>query len=52
MVKHAKIDIDALSVIESKLPAREWAALHQEELHNGFESAANMQPPRKIEPLA
>lgn len=54
----AKVDIDALAVIEGKLPARalglviEWASLHQEELRNAFERAATMQPPGKIEPLA
>jgi hypothetical protein len=54
----AKIDIETLSVIDGKLPARalglviEWAALHQDELRNAFESAANMQPPGKIDPLA
>jgi hypothetical protein len=54
----AKIDIDALAVIEGKLPARalglviEWAALHQDDLRNAFDKAANMQPPGKIDPLA
>ena len=53
----AKIDIDALAVIEGTLPARalglvtEWAALHQEELRAAFERAANSTPPGKIEPL-
>jgi hypothetical protein len=53
----AKIDIDALAVIEGKLPARalglviEWAVLHQNELRNAFQLAASMQPPGKIEPL-
>lgn len=54
----AKIDIDALAVIDGKLPARalglviEWAALHQQELREAFERAVNSQPPGKIEPLA
>ena len=54
----AKIDIDALAVIEGKLPARalglviEWAALHQNELRDAFTRAASAQPPGKIEPLA
>jgi hypothetical protein len=54
----AKVDIDTLSVIDGKLPARalglviEWATLHQDELRDAFEVAANMQPPGKIEPLA
>ena len=56
--RSAKIDIDAISVIEGDLPARalalviEWAALHQEELRTAFARAANLQPPGKIEPLA
>jgi hypothetical protein len=54
----AKIEIDALAVIDGRLPARalglvvEWAALHQDELRTAFQQAANMQPPGKIEPLA
>jgi len=54
----AKIDIDALAVIEGRLPARalglviEWAALHQQELREAFLRAANSQAPGKIEPLA
>jgi hypothetical protein len=53
----AKIDIDALAVIEGKLPARalglviEWAALHQQELREAFQRAANLSPPGKIDPL-
>ena len=53
----AKIDIDALGVIEGKLPGRalgmvmEWATLHQEELRQAFSRAANMTPPGKIDPL-
>jgi hypothetical protein len=55
--KSAKIDIDALGVIDGELPARalglviKWASLHQEELRNAFQRAASMQPPGKIEPL-
>ena len=54
----AKIDIDALAVIDGKLPARalglviEWAALHQQELREAFDRAANLQSPGKVEPLA
>ena len=53
----AKIDIDALDVIDGKLPARalslvtEWASLHQSELKQAFERAANLQSPGKIDPL-
>jgi hypothetical protein len=56
--QQAKIDIDALAVIEGKLPARalglviEWAALHQNELRDAFDRVVNMQPPGRIEPLA
>jgi len=55
---NAKIDIDALAVIEGRLPARalglviEWTSLHQDELRDAFEKVAKMQPPGKIEPLA
>jgi hypothetical protein len=54
----AKVDIDALAVIDGKLPARalglviEWASLHQTDLRDAFQRAASMQPPGKIEPLA
>ncbi|HEY6562982.1 MAG TPA: DUF4160 domain-containing protein [Pirellulaceae bacterium] len=54
----AKIDIDTLAIIEGKLPGRalglviEWAALHQQELRDAFQNAANLEPPGKIEPLA
>ncbi len=54
----AKIDIDALAVIDGTLPARalglviEWAALHQQELREAFQKAAGLEPPGKIEPLA
>ena len=54
----AKIEIDTLAVIEGNLPARalglviEWAALHQAELRDAFDNAANMRRPGKIEPLA
>ena len=52
-----KIDISTLAVIDGKLPARalglvmEWAALHQQELLDAFDRAANLQPPGKIDPL-
>ena len=53
----AKIDIETLSVIEGKLPARalgltiEWATLYQQELREAFDRAANLEPPGKIAPL-
>lgn len=53
----AKVDINALMVIDGHLPGRalglviEWASLHQEELRRAFAAAANMQRPEKIEPL-
>jgi hypothetical protein len=53
----ARIDVDALAVIDGKLPPRalglvmEWAALHQDELRTAFQRAANMQPPGKVDPL-
>lgn len=53
----AKIDIETLSVIAGKLPARalglviEWASLHQTELRDAFHRAANLEQPGKIEPL-
>ena len=53
----AKIDIEALAVIDGNLPPRalglvtEWASLHQDELREAFDRVANMQPAGKIEPL-
>ena len=53
----AKIDIDALQVIDGQLPARamslvmEWARLHQAELREAFVQAASLQSPGRIEPL-
>jgi hypothetical protein len=53
----AKIGIDALAVIDGSLPARarglviEWAALHQQELREAFQKAANLESPGKIDPL-
>jgi hypothetical protein len=53
----AKIDIETLSVISGSLPARarglviEWASMHQDELREAFQKAANMQAPDKIDPL-
>jgi hypothetical protein len=53
----AKIDIDALTVIDGKLPSRalglvlEWASIHQAELREAFHSASNLMQPRKIDPL-
>ena len=54
----AKIDIESLSVIDGRLPARalglvvEWATLHQQELREAFSRAANLEPPGKIAPLS
>ncbi len=53
----AKIDIDNLTIIEGRLPARalglitEWATLHRHELREAFDKAANLEPPGKIDPL-
>jgi hypothetical protein len=53
----AKFDIEALTVIDGKLPPRalslviEWAKLHQNELREAFRKAANLQQPDKIAPL-
>ena len=53
----AKIEIETLSVIGGSLPARarglviEWASIHQGELREAFQKAANMQAPGKIDPL-
>jgi len=53
----AKIDIDALSVIDGRLPPRalglvlEWAAIHQDELREAFRKAAGLESPPKIDPL-
>ncbi|HEV2971043.1 MAG TPA: DUF4160 domain-containing protein [Pirellulales bacterium] len=53
----AKIDIDALAIIDGQLPSRalnmvlEWAKLHQVELRSAFQKAASLQPPGEIAPL-
>jgi hypothetical protein len=53
----AKIDIETLAVISGSLPARvrglviEWASMHQDELREAFQKAANLQKPDKIDPL-
>ncbi|MGD9634194.1 MAG: DUF4160 domain-containing protein [Pirellulales bacterium] len=53
----AKIDIETLAVIDGSLPSRaltlvmEWAALHQQELRDAFDRAANFQQPGEIDPL-
>jgi hypothetical protein len=53
----AKIDIETLNVIDGRLPPRaltltiEWATMHQAELREAFNKAANLQPPGKIAPL-
>ena len=51
------IDIETLTVIAGSLPRRalglalEWATLHQAELREAFDRAANLQEPDKIAPL-
>jgi hypothetical protein len=56
-VQSPKLILKHLSVISGSLPARarglviEWAAMHQEELRDAFQKAANMQAPGKIDPL-
>jgi hypothetical protein len=53
----AKIDINALMVIDGHLPGRAAWAGHRmgltssEELRRAFAAAANLQRPEKIEPL-
>lgn len=53
----AKIDIETLSAIDGTLPGRalglviEWASLHQDELREAFNNAANLLAPGTIEPL-
>ena len=55
--KSVKIEIDSLAVIAGDLPARalglviEWASLHQAELREAFQRAANMERPDRIDPL-
>jgi hypothetical protein len=53
----AKIDIDALKVLEGHLPrralnlVREWAIMHREELLDNWRLCSENAPPVKIEPL-
>jgi hypothetical protein len=53
----AKIAINSLDIIAGQLPPRamslvlEWANLHQAELRQAFDAAANLQRPSKIAPL-
>jgi Domain of unknown function (DUF4160) len=53
----AKIAIESLQIIEGFIPARaqslvrEWAKLHEQELRDAFDLAANFQQPGKIAPL-
>jgi hypothetical protein len=55
--EEALIDIRTLAVFAGKLPPRamglviEWAALHQDELKRCWNSAVDLQPPGKIDPL-
>jgi uncharacterized protein DUF4160 len=54
----AKIAIESLQIIEAFIPARalslvgEWARLHEQELRDAFNLAANFQQPGKIAPLS
>lgn len=51
------VGIDTLTVIAGKLPPRatglvmEWAAEHQDDLHNAWSQARQMQPIDRIDPL-
>jgi hypothetical protein len=53
----AKIAIETLEVIDGALPRRatslviDWASMHQEELLEAFNRAAELEAPGKIEPL-
>jgi hypothetical protein len=53
----AIIDIETLSILESKLSPRilglviEWAAIHKTELINNWQRAREKNPLEKIEPL-
>lgn len=53
----ALIDIEALSVMEGRLPRRiramviRWATLHQDELRVCWQHAQNREPVGKIDPL-
>ena len=53
----ALIDINLLAIFAGKLPPRafglvmEWASLHQNELINLWEKAANLEPLERIAPL-
>ena len=51
-------DIESLALIEGSLPPRarglviEWATIHQEDLREAFQKAADLEAPGKIEPLS
>ena len=53
----AKIAVETLQVIDGTLPKRalslvlDWATLHQQELLEAFQRAADLQPPGRIAPL-
>jgi hypothetical protein len=55
--REAKVRIDNLEVIESRLPSRQlaivrtWAALHQDELEENWRRARNDEKLIQIEPL-
>ncbi len=55
--REAKVRIDNLEVIESRLPRRQlaivraWAALHQDELEENWRPARNDETLIQIEPL-
>jgi hypothetical protein len=55
---NAVVDIESLALIEGSLPPRarglviEWATIHQEDLREAFQKAADLEAPGKIEPLS
>ncbi len=52
-----RVDINLLSVISGRFPPRalglvmEWASLHQDELHDQWNRAVNLEPLHSIDPL-
>lgn len=51
------VGIDPVRVIDGRIPRRarglvfEWAAIHQDELRQGWAQAQQRQPPNRINPL-
>ena len=56
--QEARIGLDPMTVLESKLPPRalamvlEWTALHQQELLDNWNRLHTGQPPFKVPPLS